>query len=117
MAPFTHTTLARTQAIVLDFIRRWRERREEAAIERGNFERTVEEFIADTRPFAPVAAKYPEAALYRHAWKRAVALQEIYQERSDASRATHDERVRKRLASADQSRRTKQCLRSGAASD
>lgn len=55
---------------MLDFIRQWRERREEAAIERANFERTVQVFIADTRPFVPVAAKYPEAALYRHAWKR-----------------------------------------------
>lgn len=85
---------------MLDFIRRWRERREEAAIERANFERTVQEFIADTRPSVPVAAKYPEAALYRHAWKRAVALQEIYQERSDASRAAYYERVRRRLVNA-----------------
>lgn len=85
---------------MLDFIRQWRGRREAAAIERATFERTVKEFVADTRPFVPVAAKYPEAALYRHAWKRAVALQEIYQERSDASRAAYYERARKSLASA-----------------
>ena len=83
-----------------EFIRRWRERREQAAAERANFERAVDEFVADTKPFVPVTLKYPEAALYRHAWKRAVALQEIYQERADTNRAAYYQRVRSKLASA-----------------
>ena len=56
---------------ILDFFRRWRKKRAKAAIERAQFERTVEDFVLDTKPLVPTAPKYPEAALYRYAWKRA----------------------------------------------
>jgi hypothetical protein len=41
---------------------------------------------------------YPQAANYRFAWKRAVALQEIYADRSDQTQVEYYQRVRKRLA-------------------
>ena len=85
---------------MLEFIRRWRARREQAAIDRAAFDRAVDAFVGETRPFVPVAHKHPEAALYRHAWKRAVALQEIYQDRSDSERVDYYGRVRRKLAAA-----------------
>ena len=37
-----------------------------------------EHFVQHTRPLVPKAPRYPEAALYRYVWKRAVVLQHIY---------------------------------------
>lgn len=92
--------LGRTQIFVRNFIKRWREERATAAIERAHFERAVDDFVAETKPLMPAAPNYPEAALYRYAWKRAVALELIYKERSDESRALFFGQVQKRVGSA-----------------
>ncbi len=70
------------------FIQAWRERRAEAAAERKRIERLFLEFVEETRSLAPKAKKHPEAALYRHAWKRAVVLEVMYQEQADDERAS-----------------------------
>ena len=85
---------------MVTFFRKWRSRRERARRERAQFESSVAAFVADSEPDAPSASKYPEAAKYRYAWKRAVALQEIYAERSDQTQVEYYQRVRKRLAEA-----------------
>jgi len=82
------------------FFRDWRFRRDQARLERAQFESSVAAFVADSEPDAPSASKYPEAANYRFAWKRAVALQEIFAERSDQAKVEYYQRVRKRLAEA-----------------
>ena len=90
----------RHETILLKFFRDWQFRREQRRLERERSEASVAAFVADSEPDAPTASKHPEAAKYRFAWKRAVALQEIYAERSDAARVEFYTRVRKRLAEA-----------------
>jgi hypothetical protein len=85
---------------LLKFVRDWRSRREQARLERARFESSVAAFVDDSEPDAPSASKYPDAAKYRFAWKRAVALQEIYAERSDKTRVEFYSRVRRRIAEA-----------------
>lgn len=70
------------------FIQAWRERRAEAEAEHRQLERLFLEFVEETRPLAPKAKKHSEAALYRHAWKRAVVLEVMYQEQSDDKHAS-----------------------------
>ena len=88
------------EIILLKFFREWRSRRERARLERAQFESSDAAFVADSEPDAPSASKYPEAAKYRFAWKRTVALHEIYAERSDQTQVEYYQRVRKRLAEA-----------------
>lgn len=56
----------------------WKSRRADAAVKRAEVEATYQSFLQETRPLAPTAEKHPEAALYRHAWKRALVLEILY---------------------------------------
>ena len=85
---------------MLKFLRNWQLRREQQRLERERFESSVAAFVADSEPDVPSAPKYPEAAKYRFAWKRAVALQEIYAERSDAAQVEFYTKARKRITEA-----------------
>ncbi len=55
------------------FIENWKNRRLERAEARKRLEELFERFLLETKPLAPKAPKNQEAALYRHAWKRAIA--------------------------------------------
>ena len=85
---------------MLKFFRFWQSRREQARRERAEFESSVSAFVADSEPDAPSASKYPDAAKYRFAWKRAVAIQEICADRSDEAQVEYYRRVRRRVAEA-----------------
>jgi len=85
---------------LLRLFREWRLERERARLERERFEAWVAAFVADSEPDAPLASRHPAAAKYRFAWKRAVALQEIYAERSDQGQVDFYRKVRSRLADA-----------------
>ena len=85
---------------VLKFLRDWQARREQAKRDAERLDRAVAAFVADSADGVPSASKYPEAAQYRFAWKRAVVLEQIYGERSDSQRVTFYRRVAKRIASA-----------------
>lgn len=73
---------------IRQFFKSWREARAKAAAEREFAERQFESFLDETKPLVPRAPKHPFAALYRHAWKRAAVLEILYQQRSDARRAS-----------------------------
>lgn len=64
-------------------LQRWKHRRAEASAERARVQRLFSTFLQETKPLVPRAPKYPEAALLRHAWKRAVVLEIIYQRRAE----------------------------------
>ncbi len=64
----------------MGFIKNWKKKREAAKEKRAKIEALFENFVQETRPLVPKARKHPEAALYRHVWKRACAYQTICQE-------------------------------------
>lgn len=73
---------------IKSFIENWKKRRLERAEARKRLEGLFEQFLLETRPLTPKAPKNQEAALYRHAWKRAVAISFLFdktshQEKSD----------------------------------
>jgi predicted GIY-YIG superfamily endonuclease len=63
--------------LIADFIKDWKRRRATEAAAKRQMVTSYADFIKETRPLAPQAEKHPEAALYRHAWKRAVVLEDI----------------------------------------
>lgn len=62
------------------FINNWKKKRAERAIERERLNNLFEKFLVETRPLAPKALKYPEAALFRHTWKRATILSYLFKD-------------------------------------
>ncbi|MBI2640199.1 MAG: GIY-YIG nuclease family protein [Candidatus Sungbacteria bacterium] len=62
------------------FIDNWKKKRAERAIERKRLNDLFEKFLIETRPLTPKASKYPEAALLRHAWKRAAILAYLFKD-------------------------------------
>lgn len=54
------------------FIENWKKKRFERKRERERLNNLFEQFLLETKPLTPRASKHPEAALLRHAWKRAV---------------------------------------------
>lgn len=70
-------------SFIADFIKNWKHRREREAAAKRKIMACFAEFIEETRPLAPKATKHPEAALYRHAWKRAVVLADIAAKSND----------------------------------
>ena len=62
------------------FIHNWRKKRIERAIEQKRLNDLFENFLVETRPLTPKAPKYPEAALLRHAWKRAAILSYLFKD-------------------------------------
>lgn len=59
---------------IKNLIDNWKKKRAERAEEQKRISGLFESFLIETKPLTPKATKHPEAALYRHAWKRAVAL-------------------------------------------
>lgn len=59
---------------IKSLIDNWKKRRVERAEEQKRIMQHFKGFLAQTKPLAPKAPKHSEAALYRHAWKRAVVL-------------------------------------------
>lgn len=62
-----------------EYFDRWKERREQRAAKKEWFEEQFQKFQIQTQPLVPSAPKHPKAALFRHMWKRAKALEIIYQ--------------------------------------
>jgi hypothetical protein len=60
--------------------------REGAVKERAEFGAIFNSFLLETKPLVSPGSRHPEAALYRHAWRRAAILGIIYQQRSDPVR-------------------------------
>jgi hypothetical protein len=59
---------------VKSLIENWKKKRTERAEEQKRINDLFERFLLETKPLTPKASKHPQAALYRHAWKRSVAL-------------------------------------------
>jgi len=43
--------------------------------------------LLETKPLTPKASKHPEAALYRHAWKRAAVLSFLFEKTSNLDKS------------------------------
>jgi hypothetical protein len=69
------------------FIENWKKRRLERAEARKRLEQLFERFLLETKPLTPKAPKNQEAALYRHAWKRAIALSFLFDKTSNPERS------------------------------
>lgn len=69
-----------------NLINNWKKKRAERAIERERINYLFEQFLIETRPLTPKASKYPEAALLRHAWKRAAILSYLFRDIPDSER-------------------------------
>lgn len=69
--------------MIRELFPRWRKRRVRAAAKRARVQQLFESFVHETKPLVPRAPKHPEAALLRHAWKRAVVLEILYQRLND----------------------------------
>lgn len=65
----------------------WREQREIEDAERRRVESVFLDFVRETRPLAPKAKQHQDAAVYRHAWKRAAVLEIIAQREENDERA------------------------------
>jgi len=72
---------------IRSFIEKWKHGRLERAEARKRLEELFERFLLETRPLTPKASKHPEAALYRHAWKRAVAISFLFDKTSNQERS------------------------------
>ena len=72
---------------IKSFIENWKKRRLERAEARKRLEELFEKFLLETKPMTPKASKHPEAALYRHAWKRAVAISFLFDKTSNQERS------------------------------
>lgn len=72
---------------IKSFIENWKKRRRERAEERKRLEELFEKFLVETRPLTPKASKHSEAVLYRHAWKRAVALSFLFDKTSNPEKS------------------------------
>ncbi|MEI6529007.1 MAG: GIY-YIG nuclease family protein [Candidatus Falkowbacteria bacterium] len=62
------------------FIDNWKKKRIERAAEQKRLKDLFEKFLVETRPLAPKAPKYHEAAILRYAWKRAVILSFLFED-------------------------------------
>src|SRR3989338_10144682 len=62
------------------FIDNWKIKRVERAIERKRLNDLFEKFLIETQPLTTKASKHPEAALLRHAWKRAAILSFLFKD-------------------------------------
>src|SRR3990167_9000365 len=71
---------------IKSFIENWKKRRLERAEARKRLEELFVIFLLETKPMTPKASKHPEAALYRHAWKRAIALSFLF-DKSNSERS------------------------------
>lgn len=65
---------------IKSFIHDWKARRIERAEKQRKINELFDGFLTETKPLTPKAPKHFEAALYRHAWKRAVVLSLMFEE-------------------------------------
>lgn len=72
---------------IKSFFENWKRKRAERAEARKRVEALFEKFLLETKPLTPKATKHPEAALYRHAWKRAVALNYLFEKASNPEKS------------------------------
>ncbi len=72
---------------IKSFIENWKKKRLERAEARKHLEELFDKFLLETKPLTPKASKHPEAALYRHAWKRAVAISFLFDKTSNQERS------------------------------
>jgi len=73
---------------IKSLIENWKKRRAERAEEKKRILGLFEGFLAQTKPLTPKAPKHSEAALYRHAWKRAVVLSLLFQDSQNPEKET-----------------------------
>lgn len=66
--------------LIKQIISNWKKERAATKERRSRIKAMFDGFVAETIPLVPKAPKYPEAALFRHVWKRACAYEYIYQE-------------------------------------
>lgn len=59
---------------------RWNEKRAKRAAKRQWLEEQFQQFRRQTEPLVPSAPKHPDAALFRHMWKRAKVLEIMHQD-------------------------------------
>src|SRR3989338_8695378 len=72
---------------IKSFIENWKKKRLECAEARKRLEELFDKFLLETKPLTPKASKHPEAALYRHALKRAVAISFLFDKTSNQERS------------------------------
>ena len=72
---------------IKSFIDNWKKKRLERAEAQKRLEELFDKFLLETKPLTPKASKHPEAALYRHAWKRAVAISFLFDKTSNQERS------------------------------
>lgn len=72
---------------IKSFLENWKRKRAERVEARKRVEALFEKFLLETKPLTPKASKHPEAALYRHAWKRAVALSYLFEKTSNLEKS------------------------------
>lgn len=65
---------------ILNAIKKAQKRRSAKKAEKKLLNHLFDRFAKETLPLVPKAPKNPEAALYRHCWKRAIVLHEIFAE-------------------------------------
>lgn len=68
------------------FIENWKKKRLERKQEQQRLANLFVQFLAETRPLTPKASKFKEAALYRHAWKRAAILALLFKDIPNSER-------------------------------
>lgn len=73
---------------IKSFINNWKIRRIERAEKQRKINELFDGFLTETKPLTPKAPKHREAALYRHAWKRAVVLSLLFEESQNSEK--HD---------------------------
>ena len=69
-----------------DLIENRKNKRAEKRAEEARVNALFEEFLEETKPHTPRATKHPQAALYRHAWKRAVILSFLFKDIPNSDR-------------------------------
>jgi len=72
---------------IKSFIENWKRKRLERAESRKRLEELFEIFLLETKPLTPKAPKNQEAALYRHAWKRAIARSFLFDKTSNQEKS------------------------------
>lgn len=68
------------------FIKNWKKKRLERGQEQKRLNELFEQFLLETKPLTPKASKHPEAALLRHAWKRAIIRSFLFKDTSDSEK-------------------------------
>ena len=79
---------------IKQFIAKRQEKAEAQRRRNAKLEREFEVFIEETKPLVPHAPKNPEAALYRHAWRRAEVLRQLLEDAPSDEAADYREAFR-----------------------